>query len=568
MVMDETSSDSEKSPRQLFRPRNLLILILIVASAMRFIGLGHKSLWVDEVIASYVSSGGNLKLGPDSLSFIYANRFNDVTPPLRDYIAHFCFKLFGVNEASLRLFPAVFGVLGIGLIYLISKKWFDEKVAVVAAFLLAFSPFDLNHSQDGRMYTVIMFCCIAGFYCLYQAFYSKDRKFLYWAGFTIWNTFAIYLSYFGFWALTSQMVIALVWIIWDGKTEKKPWVYVAKNVGKLIVSLSFITNLYIPWIYAIWTFVLRNIHSPIPYQVPFIEGHIANEVARDFTYFLKPDWHFLNGILSDFGTPGFGKYLYLAFFLIGIYTAFRLHKKLATGLALWLIVPLLIAFAPPAKALFFNRYISFMMPVYLMLIALGIWTFTQSLWNHIGKFTSSFRPPVICFCILTICFVINLIPIMEYYMYERQNWRDAVNYMIPQLKTGDIILTGPYNALWCFLYYAQQNGADPNPMARSKTMDGDWCLTYFPGKTVGVGERVRTTEDLEYLCAKFPRIWYISAYYRTYQYRTADYYQFLESQFPTIKQFPAKDKDDTVYVFFHNDPKVISDPKIIWPSKK
>src|SRR5208283_3996683 len=133
------------------------------------------------------------------------------------------FKLFGVNEASLRLFPAIFGVLGIWLIYLITKKWFDEKIAIIVAFLMTISTFDLSNSQDGRMYMIIIFCSLAGFYCLYQSFYSEKKRLHYWIGFTIWNTFNIYLSYFGFWALMSQILIALVWILWDGFTNKKFW---------------------------------------------------------------------------------------------------------------------------------------------------------------------------------------------------------------------------------------------------------------------------------------------------------------------------------------------------------
>ncbi len=567
MRTGESPVPIDKSQSGLFRSRNLLIIILIIASSMRFIGLGHKSLWVDEVVSSYISAGEDLKLGPNNLSFIYWQRYNDVTPPLREYIAHYCFKLFGVNEASLRLFPAIFGVLGIWLIYLIVKKWFDVKIAVIAAFLMTFSPFDLSHSQDGRMYTVIMFCSLAGFYCLYKSLFSEKKRFYYWMGFTIWNTFNIYLSYFGFWALISQIIIAMVWIFWDGFREDKPWVAIGKTIGKLIVSLSFMLNLYIPWFYATWGFIMRNIHSPIPYQSLFTTEKVSYILARDYVYYLKPDWHFIKSLLIDFGLPGYGMYLYLIFFFMGVYTAWQFHKKIVVGLMLWLIVPLLIAFAPPAKVLFFNRYISFMLPVYLILIAVGIWTFAESLWHYVEKISPSFKASVICFCILIVCFFLNLIPIMEYYRYEKQNWRDAVNYMLPQLKLGDIIVAGPYNALWCVLYYAQQNGADPNPIAKSK-LGGDWSLVYLHGKTFAMGERLSQIEELENLCAKFPRIWYVSAYYRTYQYRPRAYYDFIESQFPTVKQFPAKDADDTVYVFFHEDPGVKPDPTIIWPTKK
>jgi hypothetical protein len=65
-------------------------------------------------------------------------------------------------------------------------------------------------------------------------------------------------------------------------------------------------------------------------------------------------------------------YLYIFFFLAGVKNLLNKKPKIRVGISLWFLIPLIITFAPPAKALFFNRYISFMMPVYIMTVGIGL----------------------------------------------------------------------------------------------------------------------------------------------------------------------------------------------------
>ncbi len=49
-----------------------------------------------------------------------------------------CFvALFGNTTLSLRLAPAVIGVLAVGAVYLWASQWFSKRVGLVAAFLMA-----------------------------------------------------------------------------------------------------------------------------------------------------------------------------------------------------------------------------------------------------------------------------------------------------------------------------------------------------------------------------------------------------------------------------------------------
>lgn len=57
--------------------------------------------------------------------------------------------LLGLTEQAVRLPQAIYGTLSIFLIYAIAKFWFGNKVGLVAAFFLAFSPWHVHISRIG-----------------------------------------------------------------------------------------------------------------------------------------------------------------------------------------------------------------------------------------------------------------------------------------------------------------------------------------------------------------------------------------------------------------------------------
>lgn len=539
-------------------------IILLLAIFSRFYHLGYQSLWVDEVVASYVASGPDLHAGPEDIKYIYQQRFNDVTPPLRDYLAHYSFRLFGVNEFALRFFPAFFGVLGIALIGLVARKWFNDITALICSFLLLISPFHLHHSQDGRMYTIFIFLSLSAFYCLHQIIFSARDKKLWWAGFILANILNIYLSYFGFWCLCTQYVIALAWILMESKGKDSPARYSFKWIGYFSLALLGLFILYLPWVKAIFLFIHRNINSPVPYQLPFTPPVIDEETSRNYIYHLKPDWKFLKELLEEFGQKGFMNYLYILFFLTGVKTLFTKNMKLGVGISLWLLIPLIITFAPPAKALFFNRYISFMMPVYIMAVGIGFIACIDWLYKHRPQHSKMTEGAFIFLAVIFIT-AATLTPIKNHYLIEKQEWKKAVGFMIPQLKDKDVIITGPYNSFWSTMYYLQRNGA-----RRSEVYPAPWGGEYselnLNGKIIRLCQKIQDTANLTQYYQNNNRVWYISAYYRTYQYRNPSYYSLIENQSGKYAKFESTNKDDSIYVFLYDKSEPLPVQAPIFPS--
>lgn len=127
-------------------------LITLFAAALRFYKLAEWSFWIDEIFTV------NHALSHySSIDLILEN-----IPPTRNWIpisimlTAQALKLGGINEWSARLSSAVIGTIAIPVLYFPTRRIFDARVALIAALLLAVSPWHIFWSQNARFYTSLM----------------------------------------------------------------------------------------------------------------------------------------------------------------------------------------------------------------------------------------------------------------------------------------------------------------------------------------------------------------------------------------------------------------------------
>ena len=128
------------------------LFILLIAGTLRFFNLGGNSLWLDEAIYA------NVPLADFGLLLEYTRHKNS-SPILLPYIYH----LFGEglrDPLLIRLPPAIFSLLSVGVLLAFPKTGVSRLAAVLAAFMLAVSPIQVFYAQEVREYSlsVLMSC--------------------------------------------------------------------------------------------------------------------------------------------------------------------------------------------------------------------------------------------------------------------------------------------------------------------------------------------------------------------------------------------------------------------------
>lgn len=125
----------------------LLALILILAAGLRFYRLDAQSLWNDE--------GNSARIAERPLADIVAGAAGDIHPPAYYILLAGWRGLVGWTEFGLRSLSALLGVLAVALIYAVGSRLFERRVGVLAALLVALSPFQIYYSQEARMYVLL-----------------------------------------------------------------------------------------------------------------------------------------------------------------------------------------------------------------------------------------------------------------------------------------------------------------------------------------------------------------------------------------------------------------------------
>ena len=128
------------------------LFIVLIAGTLRFYNLGGNSLWLDEAIYA------NVPLTDFGLLLEYTRHRNS-SPIFLPYIYH----LFGEglrDPLLIRLPPAIFSMLSVGVLLAFPKTGVSRLAAVLAAFMLAISPIQVFYAQEVREYSlsVLMSC--------------------------------------------------------------------------------------------------------------------------------------------------------------------------------------------------------------------------------------------------------------------------------------------------------------------------------------------------------------------------------------------------------------------------
>jgi uncharacterized membrane protein len=134
----------------------LLIVILLIAAAVRFFHIESQSIWFDEGWSAYAAVQPNLQAAIDS---------DKTNPPLYYGIVNIAAHGFGDSEFSLRWVSLAFGLIASTLAYQLGKQLFNPQAGVMAALLMAFSPLLWWASQEARMYSLlavlVLLCAMA-----------------------------------------------------------------------------------------------------------------------------------------------------------------------------------------------------------------------------------------------------------------------------------------------------------------------------------------------------------------------------------------------------------------------
>ena len=209
--------------------------ITLLAFALRVYHLDGQSLWYDEGFSVY--------LAQMSMGEITARTAADIQPPVYYYLLHGWMLALGRSEVALRLLSAVFGVLTVPLVFLLARRLLGAGAGLLAALLIAVSPFHVWYAQEARMYTLVtMLGVLSSWLALRLAGDDAARRAgrpALWAAYALTNVVAVYTHYYAFFLVAFQALYLLAAWLWRGRPRR----LAAAAAAALLATLLA----YAPW---------------------------------------------------------------------------------------------------------------------------------------------------------------------------------------------------------------------------------------------------------------------------------------------------------------------------------
>ncbi len=185
----------------------LVLLTAFVAYGLRTATLTAQSMWIDEVMALEFTEGS------------FAETMNTIVQPQHNgplfYLLLYLWRqVVGDTDFAVRYLSVVLSVLTLPLMYRWAKGLAGRRGALVAVWLLAFSPFSLWYAQEAKMYALHVFAVVASSLALLEAF--RCGRWWRWALYGLLTPVVLYSHFFGALLLASQGAVAVLlgWKRW------------------------------------------------------------------------------------------------------------------------------------------------------------------------------------------------------------------------------------------------------------------------------------------------------------------------------------------------------------------
>ena len=225
-----------------------IALILIVATGLRWRGIGHDSLWGDEALSVLIAKKPLIEIIPRVIEM-------EQIPPVHHFVLYFWIRLFGDSETAVRVPSLLAGVASVLAAYVLVGRLAGRRVATLAALLLAVAPIQIAYSQECRAYSLSVLLGLWSCDAFVRLLLRRPKHGAE-AEYIIVSTLLLYTHVYGLFTLLAQQVL-YAWQWWRGwRNAREPRL----PPGRFIVLNLAIGFLYAPFVPVIvrWT---RAIHT-------------------------------------------------------------------------------------------------------------------------------------------------------------------------------------------------------------------------------------------------------------------------------------------------------------------
>ena len=438
----------------------LLLLLILLAFALRLYEIDAQSFWYDEGVTAQVA-----QLDVRELASWTAD---DIQPPLYYLLVGGWLRVNPFGEGILRWPSAAFGTLLIPLLWALGRRLWNDKAGPLAALVGATSPLMVYYGQEARMYALLVtLVALAALVLIRLLDRGTEKRWGLLVAYALVGLAAMYTHYFAGFAFVA---LALYWghVWWRTGHD-------LRRLGEFAIVNGIILLGYLPWLPAMlnrfavdssyWSGSLKLGEATLDVVMNFTVG--ATEVMLEGDALL---W-----------LPLFA----LAALLWLIAIAFGGHRGVQrplTLILLWLLIPIILILALAYRTPKFNaRYLMISWPAWALLAGGG----ATKLWFLAGGLTDRSRFRLYALRILAVLSIVFLLlahaqGLINWYTndnFAKSAWREAIMEMFDKREEDETVLLVSGHTYPVFdTYVPSRFGVERHPLPEMDILDVNQVL--------------------------------------------------------------------------------------------
>ncbi len=495
--------------RLIIKNNIVLVLVVLLAFCLRFYKVTQipPSLNWDEASIGY-NAYSLLKTGRDEWGVkfpLHFQSYGEYKLPAQIYASIPAIAVFGLNPFGVRITPVIYGTLTVLVLYLLVREVFRKrKISLLAAFLLAVSPWHIQLTRASFESSFSVFWIIIGIWLLIKGFNGKK---FWWMVSII--PFVISVYTYNSARIFTPLFLLIVLVIYRKEILKHTKELVLAVVLFIIFLLPLVPFILSGEASARYKLVsitdeegliprinerrgLSTLPKPLPRLIHNKVTYISYYFAKNYLAHFTPDFLFISGVSHrQHHVQGMGELykIQAPFLLVGLYFLFKRKEKYRWFLIIWL----LLAFVPVAttRDSIPNALRTLIAaPFYQVVTAYGFWQVLEKIKNRKGK------QFLLVFSALVLVFELSMYLKSYYYSYAKNYSRDwqygyqqAVKYISEHYGQYDQIVFSryygePHMFTLFYLNYPPEKYQNNENLVRYKAYDWVWVTRfdkfYFP----------------------------------------------------------------------------------------
>ena len=437
-----------------------LAAIVAVAAWLRLHLLGDHGLWVDEGFSVHFV---HMRWGQ-----FWRVAWSREANMLLYYLLLRPWAHFAVTEFQIRLLSVLFGLAGVGMIYVLGRDLFGRATGIIAAALLAIHAFHVYYSQEARSYSLTIFLLMFSAWLFARFVREPSRRNR--VAYVVTAALAFYAHIFALLVIVSQWLSFLLWSRFIPITRSQ----VPDFNSPPPSPCSRIPAPHSPLLKPRSLFPAIRLFGLLALPL-LVFAIFKNKGQLDWIPPLT--WKvFMSGFVAVTGQGGawlMARYLALALVaVICTLCSGDTGKRFAVLLMLgWALFPIAVfALYSLHKPLFLDRYLVLLVPAFVLLAAHGVATL------------ASWGSPLRLLWIPALALLLALSARATWRQYDTTKWLDwqtPTHYVVSNMQPGDVLcFTAPGSESFWY-YWQREKQFDWYDLPQTYYKNGTLCTLPF-----------------------------------------------------------------------------------------